>query len=219
MTTGDQALPQPPEMEASAAIPAMPHAVLEREALLRSFRWVFLVRLGLMLFYAGSNLYDLISYGGLTELVLNPHNRAFLIQFVVWNSFCVGECVLLFYLLSRPRLRGDLVAAGLLIAEIAVVSYGAVMMDWDLARMGDEHLLRIAYLFLLPVAFMIALGVVLWLSFTGPGWRVYSREGVAYFRAEGAERLPERFWLGATYLLFCAIQIGLDWLVSRGITP
>jgi hypothetical protein len=212
MTTGDQALPQPPETEAPPAIPAPPRVVLEREALLRSFRWVFVVKLVHTLVAIGFQVY---AYK-MTVFFLGyyPWEHFWSSIAYRWGGLCLDltQSGVMFYLLSRPQRRAGAVFAGFLAIELplyaTLVWVGLFPTDgWTWAMIPV-----ILQDVIVPVMFLLTSVALVALAFTGPGRKVYVREGVAYFQQEDAVRLRERYWLGVAYFLAVFGQMAFMWL-------
>jgi hypothetical protein len=207
MTTGDQALPQPLDTEPESLREPLPLPVLKREALIRSFRWIFAAGGLISLTENTFTIHSLIVDGYFNYLLSDKDWRPFA-EFIFWLGLEFTFFALLFFLLSRPRRGARLVFV--LSALILLWIFGSVVAYYD-------GLPGLSYINLERYTYTLALLAQLILVYTPMGRKVYSPEARAYFADPGSPRLPEHYWPGVVFAVLGVANTCYHWLTMVGI--
>lgn len=195
MITGDQALPQPLESSTDVLLPSLPEAVLRREALIRSFRWISAVEVIAMLWMVGRVLHFVSQWG------LGYMAQPALIWPTALCAFAISFHVAQFWALSSPQ---RLTRAVLIVGLLSALALECIWFLNARDRALDFFYWALYAFFGLP--YLICACILARLAFSSGGRDLYSREGRAGFHASATSKRRENYWIGVAYLLIVAAQ-------------
>lgn len=207
MITGEHAVPQPPSHPTSVDARAREArvAVLKREALLRSFRWFFIIH------WANSLAAMAIQSATMSELAELLDLDQWVLPFysilaLISTAVCLAGYVALRN--PQPESRKTLVLIVLLSLIFQVFAwvllFSARGSDWS-AKIFD---------FWLSAPYVLILLALLPLTHGRVGNMVYSPQGYEYFSHERSERYAENPWIGLAYGSYIALIWGYFWMIG-----
>ena len=215
MITGDQALPQPDDLPGDTILPAIPEAVLRREALIRSFRWACMGEGGWLIWQIGVRAYWHWQAGP-------PYGREIgvtLVEYVA-PGFIVFVAALLFWGLSWPgrftraTVLLAVTACALVTAAFAYEAWGLIHSTLSMVYGGGfRSWLYIGVTVPQVLQSLVCVLYLTWLAYAGAGKALYRGKEQAPFGFPDSVRKREIYWIGVIYLLLMVARIfAIHWL-------